>query len=273
MNLSIAMMFKRDAIYLREWLEFHRLIGVSKFYLYHQGTEPARDGWEKVLQPYIEQGIVDLKRWPYAFYHSEGRNAHIDANQDCIDRLKGKDGWLAFVDSDEFLFSPRYDTVTEALSTLPESWGAVGVHWMMFGSSGKQEWEDAPVIERFTWRPHEGLHFNNWVKSIVRLNDPLLATIGSEHLFRTSGGTYDEQGRLLTTEETTPCSSLLRLNHYFTKSRKEWEERHPEDFSGEVIPRDEKRWAVQSMDVDDRTIWKFLPQLRERMKQCSIHLK
>ena len=268
MNLSVCTMFRNDALYLREWIEFHRIVGVSKFYLYHQGSEESQDGWHEVLRPYIEQGIVDLKRWPYPFYHSNGRNAHIDANQDCIDRLKGQDGFLAFIDSDEFLFSPRYDTVTEALSTLPEHWGGVGVHWMMFGSSGKEEWEDAPVIERFTWRPGENVtSYNRWSKSIVRLSDPDLATIGSEHLFRTRGGTYDEQGRILDSEETQPCSSLLRLNHYFTKSRKEWEDRHPPDFSGEVVPRNEDRWAgVQAMDVDDRTIWKFLPKLKEMMK-------
>jgi hypothetical protein len=265
-------MFRSDARYLKEWICFHELMGVSKFYLYHQGIQPSQDGWEKVLQPYIDRGLVDVKRWPYAFYHSGGRNAHIDANQNCIDRLKGQNGWLACIDSDEFLFSPRYDTVTEALSTLPESWGAVGVHWMMFGSSGKQEWEDAPVIERFTWRPNENSIaywdlYNTWYKSIVRLNDPDLRTCGSEHGFTTRGGTYDEEGRVLTGEHGPLCSSLLRLNHYFTKSRKEWEERHPADFSGEVIPRSEERWAgVQAMDVDDRTIWKFLPALKERMK-------
>lgn len=267
MTLRVSTMFRTDALYLHEWIEFHLLMGFEKFYLYHQGTNPPEDGWREVLQPYIERGVVDVTEWPFPFFHSEGRNAHIDANQHCIDRLKGQEGFLAFIDSDEMLFSPRYDTVTEALATLPETWGAIGVHWMMFGSSGKQEWEDAPVIERFTWRPNESFPKNQMYKSIVRLDDPALATIGSEHLFRTIRGTYDEQGRLLETEEAPPCSSLLRLNHYWTKSRKEWEERHPLDFSGEVIARDEERWSgVQSMDCDDRTIQRFLPELKSRLK-------
>lgn len=268
MKLQACLLFRADGAYLREWVEFHSLMGFERFYLYHQGTNPPEDGWREVLQPYIERGIVDLKEWPYPFFYGAGRNAHIDANQDCIDRLKGQDGWLAFIDSDEMLFSPRYDTVSEALGTLPDTWGAVAVHWMMFGSGGKMVWEDAPIIERFTWRPSESNPYNYWSKSIVRLNDPQLATMGSEHVFRTEGGTYDEKGKAITAEEMPPCSSLLRINHYFTKSRAEWEARHPPDFSGEVIPRSEDRWAwVQEMHTDDRTIWKFLPALKERLNE------
>ena len=139
---------------------------------------------------------------------------------------------------------------------------------MMFGSSGKKQWEDAPEIERFTWRINESAtSYSRWYKSIVRLNDPGLNTQGSEHLFQTILGTYDEKGMPLTTEKSRHRSSLLRINHYFTKSRAEWKQRHPIDKTGETIPRKEKRWSsVQSMDVDDRTILRFLPELKERMK-------
>lgn len=260
-------MFRNDALYLREWIEFHLLMGVGRFYLYHQGTSTPEDGWREVLHPYVERRIVDVKEWPYRCHHSGGRNAQIDANQDCIDRIKGQKGWLALIDSDEFLFSPRYETVTEALATLPQTCGAVGVHWMMFGSSGKQEWEDAPVIERFTWRPNESLPYNRMYKSIVRLDDAALSTLGSEHHFQTSGGTINEDGTPLLDREAPPRSSILRLNHYFTKSRKEWEQRHPIDTSSETWGRDENRWLwVQAMDVDDRTIQRFLAALKERLK-------
>lgn len=220
-----------------------------------------------VLRPYIEKGIVDVTDWPYPCHYGAGRNAQIDANQHCIDRLKGQDGWLAMIDTDEMLFSPRYATVTEALDSFEWPLGAIGVHWMMFGSSGKQKWEDAPVIERFTWRPAESNPYNRMYKCIVRLDDPDLSTVGSEHHFATKLGTYNEDGDPLTDREANHRSSILRLNHYFTKSRQEWEDRHPHDASGETWGRDENRWDwVQAMDVDDRTIQKFLPALKERLK-------
>lgn len=239
------------------------MMGVSKFYLYSRFAE---GDWSPVLQPYIDRGIVDLTEWPYPAYYGDGRCAQIDANQHCIDRLKGQDGWLAFIDSDEFLFSPKYDTITEALATFPKTWGAVGAHWMMFGSSGRKEWSPDPVIERFTWRPADYCFYNWWYKSIVRLDDPDLGTLGSRERFRTARGTFNEEGTPLTGDEHPHRSAILRLNHYFTKSREEWEKRHPIDNSGETHGREEKRWSdVQSMDVDDRTIQRFLPGLKRRL--------
>ena len=263
MKLSICMMFNNEARYIREWIEFHRMMGVEKFYLYNR---LSTDGTVALLQSYIEQGIVDLKNWPFPGLHSGGREAYIDSHQDCIDRLKGRVEWLAMVDSDEFLFSPRCDTVTEALGIAPEKWGAIGVHWMMFGDSGETEWRDAPVIERFTWRPLESNYFNRWYKSIVRLDDPDLNTLGSTHRYRTKGGTFNEFGLKLEDNESPHTSSFLRLNHYFTKSRPEWETRHPIKQDGVTYERDEKRWFdVQAKDVDDRTVQRFLPELKKRL--------
>ena len=264
MKLSICMMFRDEGRYIREWLEFHRMMGAETFYLYNR---MSTDNTIDILQPYIRQGIVDLKNWPYPGLHSGGREAYIDSHQDCIDRLRGKREWLAMVDSDEFLFPLRHNTVVDTLERTPTHWGAVGVHWMTFGAGDEKEWRDAPVIERFTWRPAESNYFNCWYKSIVRLDDPDLNTLGSTHRYRTRNGTFNEQGAQLLDNESHHVSSHLRLNHYFTKSRPEWEARHPLKQDGVTYERNEHRWTdVQSKDVDDRTIQRFLPALKERLK-------
>lgn len=145
--------------------------------------------------------------------------------------------------------------------------GAIGVHWMCFGAGDETEWRDAPVIERFTWRPAESNRFNRWYKSIVRLDDPDLNTKGSTHTYQTRNGTFNENGIELPDNEHAHTSSHLRINHYFTKSRPEWEARHPVEQDGVTYWRDPKRWDdVQARDVDDRTIQRFLPELKERLK-------
>jgi hypothetical protein len=264
MKLSVCAMFQNEGRYIREWIEFHLLQGVEQFYLYNRNSE---DDTLSLLQPYIARGIVDLKHWPRPGRALDGREALIDAHQDCIDRFRGAQEWCAMIDTDEFLFPLRHNTVAEVLERTPEHWGAVGVHWMVFGAGEETAWRDAPVIERFTLRPSESNDFNRWYKSIVRLSDPDLATLGSTHRFRTRGGTFNENGFPLLGNENDPASSHLRLNHYFTKSRPEWEERHPLRQDGIDYERDERRWIdVQARDVDDRTIQRFLPALKRRLQ-------
>ncbi len=264
MKLNICCMFHDEAPYLKEWIEFHILQGVEKFYLYER---LSNDDWQSVLKPYIDSGVVDVTHWPYTRFYNGMREAFIDAHQHCIDRLRGSHEWMAMIDCDEFLFSPRRATATEAIAELPENWGAIGVSHMFFGASDETEWRDAPVIERFTWRPLESNYFFRWHKSIVRLDDPDLNTKGSTHTYRTRNGTFNEWGVALPDNEYDHTSLLLRINHYFTKSRPEWEKRHPEVEDGIPYGRDEHRWIdVQERAVDDRTIQRFLPALKERLK-------
>ena len=97
--LAIQAMFLNEARYLREWIEFHRLVGVERFFLYdHEST----DGGAELLAPYVEEGIVVLHDWPV-------HPGLLEANQDCIERHCDDARWVAFMDIDEFLFSPTGD--------------------------------------------------------------------------------------------------------------------------------------------------------------------
>src|SRR5438132_10410475 len=60
-NISICAIFKNEAPYLKEWIEFHRLVGIDHFYLYNLGST---DRYRDVLKDYVKQGIVSLIQWP-----------------------------------------------------------------------------------------------------------------------------------------------------------------------------------------------------------------
>ena len=69
MKLSIIMMYRDEGRYLKEWIEFHLMVGVEHFYLYDR---MSTDNSMAVLQPYIEQGIVDVKYWPRVAIDAHG---------------------------------------------------------------------------------------------------------------------------------------------------------------------------------------------------------
>ena len=266
MHLAICAIFINEAPYLREWIEFHRLVGVEKFYLYQNRSE---DDWQSILKPYIDEGLVEVTDWP------RRPPCQIQAYQHFINKHRGEPGWTAFLDCDEFLFSPSHATVGEAIEAiaLPD-WGAIGVNWMFFGASGQEAPTPGPVIERFTLRATDNFEPNRHIKTIARMDRVQLAG-PSSHQIKTSGGTFSELGHQLTGPFTpTPTHTRLRINHYHTKSRQEYLRRIARGNADGTPSRSPSEFdGYQAADVDDRTIWRFLPALKRRLEcpQSAAH--
>lgn len=257
MSLSICALFRNEAPYLREWIEFHRLVGVERFCLYQNLSE---DGWQEVLQPYLEKGIVELTDWP------RPSPCQLDAYRHFLDRARSQPGWVAFIDCDEFLFSPVFATIQEALQNVPPQWGAVGVNWLCFGASGRECQEVGLVTERFTLRPADNFGCNLHIKSIVRL-DRAVSVGPDPHHFEVHGGTCDESGEAVTGPFTKrPSHRWLRVHHYVTKSRQEFLRRISGGRADVPTRRDPSEFEqYQAADVCDQTIWKFLTELKARL--------
>jgi hypothetical protein len=58
--LAACAIYLNEAPNLQEWIEFHRLVGVERFYLYNDNST---DDHRAVLAPYVDEGIVVLKDW------------------------------------------------------------------------------------------------------------------------------------------------------------------------------------------------------------------
>jgi glycosyl transferase family 92 len=223
--LSICAIYRDEARYLREWIEFHRLVGVERFFLY---DNLSIDDHREVLEPYVADGTVVVHHWPISY------RAQIPCYQNCLERHRDDSRWIAFIDVDEFLFSPTGDRVSEVLSEY-EQWPGVGVHWAMFGTSGHTSRPDGLVIENYLYRRdptspsttpnHNWMGARKYVKSIV---DPK-RTVGcrSGHAFDYADGhAVDENKQPLERGFSETLSyARLRINHYFTKSEQEYDER------------------------------------------------
>lgn len=113
-HLSICAIFKNEAHYLKEWIEYHRLLGIDHFYLYDIGS---KDYFEVILKPYIKEGIVTLIPWPEAVKLQDESDAYrwalstqIPAYENAVNFIaRNETEWLIFVDIDEFLVCPKRD--------------------------------------------------------------------------------------------------------------------------------------------------------------------
>src|SRR5688572_26300793 len=139
--LAICAVYRNEGPYLREWIEFHRHVGVERFFLYNnRSTDDHLD----VLQPYIDAGIVvweDFPEFP----------PQLKCFEECLATHRDDARWIAFIDIDEFLFSPTERPVSEILRDFEEH-PAVGVNCLAFGTSGHQTPPPGLVIENYRRR-------------------------------------------------------------------------------------------------------------------------
>jgi hypothetical protein len=270
-KLAICAIFQDEAPYLKEWIEFHLLVGVEHFYLYNNDSQ---DSFRKVLTPYVNQGIVTLIEWPSK---EKGGNWLPDqraAYNHCIARCVNKTQWLALIDVDEFMVPVDKETVTAYLAEFKQqpAVGAVKMNWQLFGTSGVPTLpSDRLLIETLTLKApwnyaSKDIPNNTIFKSIVRPE--------AVQLFRIHEGDYKPpfyaypkggQGRMQPVQ-----IDRIQLNHYWTRA---------EDFFHEVkinrrlrfLPADYKPKMLQKLAelnaVEDTLILKYAERLRRRMQR------
>jgi hypothetical protein len=226
-ELTICAMFKDEAENLEEWLQFHSLAGVNHFVLYDDGSS---DNFGEVLEPWVRAGTVSLGQ-------AEGRTQEQVYNE-CLRSFRMRTRWLAFIDLDEFLFSPTALPLHETLAQF-RGHPAVFVHWRLFGSNGHVERPVAPVLESFTrslsvesavmddfdhrLSGHLSDYVTSWARDGKSIVNPRAVLRFGIHLPKSLlyGCAIDENGRPAarrTPPGTEFSCDVVRINHYWSKS-------------------------------------------------------
>ena len=267
-DVALCAIFKNEADYLKEWIEYHRIAGVSHFYLYNNFSQ---DDYQTVLAPYIASGDVTLTDWPYP----QGQMA---AYKDCVRKAGKESRWIGFVDLDEFVVPVDDDHLYDFLKKFEKNRGSVLMYWKIFGSGGRMRRDLLGLVtEDFTvsWNKHTdiGKCFYNTAYDFI----PDYKKNGLIHHSMWTGC----RGKALPPvncfnrvcfERYHPAKGdhfPVRINHYFTKSLEEWKQ--GKQVKGDVYfkenPHDEAyflRHEYRCGAVDVR-IYKYLIRLKQAM--------
>lgn len=261
-TLSLGAIFQNEAPYLKEWIEYHRLVGVEHFWLYNNESE---DNFREVLQPYIDEGVVDLIEWPTTAFPSF-HHCQMASYRDCLANSIGVTKWLTIVDCDEFIVPVKVSTITEFLKNY-EKFAGIRVNWQMYGTSHQPSIpEGQTLIETLVLKAPWDYNENTIIKMIVR----------PERIKRLNlHEAFPEKGFSMTNPQLTGRKKNdiqiddIRINHYWTRAE--------DYFFNYKIPRAQRiRYTdyPQSVidkiiknynKVEDRIMDKFVPQLRERL--------
>lgn len=137
---SLCLIFKDEGRYLKEWLDYHMLIGIDHFYLYNNNST---DNFMEVLRPYIDKDVVTLIDFPEQY-------AQVKAYNDCYKKTKNETEWLGYIDADEYINIKRHNSIKDLLDSV-RFYPSVFLNWRMFGTSGhlKENYSEL-TIERYT---------------------------------------------------------------------------------------------------------------------------
>lgn len=262
-EVSVCAIFKDEALYLQEWIEYHKIIGVNHFYLYNNFSQ---DNYMEVLQPYIQNGEVSLIDWPY-------KQGQMSAYRDCIEKFRYECQWIGFIDLDEFIVPIDDDNINDFLKRFTKR-GSVIIYWKLFGSSGKMDRDlSRLVIEDFTvcWRKHTniGKCFYNTAFDFM----PEYSKNGILHhkMWTNYGGKIFPPVNCFDAVCLDDINIVkgehfpIQINHYFTKSFREWQMKQSKgDVFFKENPHTEKYFLQHDVKCGavDVSIFKYLIRLK-----------
>jgi len=272
--LSVVATIKNEGRYLREWIEFQRLVGVEQVYLYDNGST---DNTNEVVAAYVAEGFVITIPWRTFDVKA---HAQLQSYAHALCNFGPQFRWMAFIDLDEFVFPVTARNLVDVLSGY-EDCPSLCVPRFSFGFSGHAAPLAGLTIENYTARaPYPPVPAHKKLigyKCIVRPADVI--GVDSAHVFHLDGGIkggFDERRLMLTraTRRENPApGAVLRINHYFTRSRQEFAAKTNirGDF-GRFKAQKKSRIAdmIETERVHDHTILRFAPALRQRI---STNLK
>ncbi|CAD5980495.1 glycosyltransferase family 92 protein [Planktothrix agardhii] len=261
-KLSICAILKNEAPYLIEWLEFHKIVGVERFYLYDNfSSDHAVD----LVQSYIDSGEVIWHEWPI-------KHGQLQAYQHCLENYCQETEWLALIDLDEFLFPTDKNNIQDLLDEYKE-FPAIGVNWLVFGSSGHRTKPDGLQIENFTHRSEETWEANKHIKSIVQPTQAIRPLDPHSFTYINNQFAVTENKEAVIGPWTSSVSvNKLIINHYTTRSLQEYTEKMNRGIADVDRPR---IWGFEGMDrneVQDLTIQRFVPQLKQAVNSVISQL-
>lgn len=260
--LSIACIAKNEGVFLKEWIEYHRIVGVERFYFY---DNESSDNTREILDPYISDGIV-------IYRYVVGKAMQNPVYQDAILKARGQTRWLALIDLDEFIVPVEKDSVPEFLRDY-EQYPGIEIDRMEFDHNDHETYptEHGGLVTANYTRvlkfPERDI--KRYIKSIVNPNE--VVYVNSPHSF-------NYKNDYAVSEDFEPCEgnakkcltiSKIRINHYHTRSIEDGKRNRQRGSAWEIKNVAIKPRALylfkNKETTDDHVIQKYLPQLKKAM--------
>lgn len=208
---SICAIIKDEDKDVREWLNYHFLIGFEHVLIFDNNSHiPLKE----TLSDFISNGLVTVVDFP--LNHAQQLSAYMSA----LKYWGNNTRWLAFIDVDEFIVPLQKDDIRDFLDDYTQ-YAGVGANWTMFSSNGHVMRPSGGILENYT----ACLGINPHIKSIVQPAMTQVAKSAHHFIYSSSNFCANEDGIPIPGFCTYPLADKIRINHYYYKSRNDFYEK------------------------------------------------
>jgi hypothetical protein len=252
-NLCICCIIK-DEDYLEEFIIFHYLQGVQHFFIY---DNESKIPLIKRLNHYFYKKLCTIIDFP-------GKVKQMLAYNHCLINYGKDTKWMAFIDGDEFIL-PKNDKKLIDFLKYYESYSAIAINWIIFGSNFNDYKKNGLLLENYTLCNNK---IDGHFKTICKPND--VKEITNPHfliLKETNNGYVDCKKNILNLEQPfnfNYTTDIIQINHYWGKSYQELKTKIEKGRADNT----EKRKMLHEYhdyynDKEDKFIIKYVPKIRK----------
>lgn len=275
-NLSIVAIIKNE-MYMREWIEYHHMIGVSHFYIY---DNESTNHLKEELKEYMDMGIVTYHYFPGSLVQHKAYNH-------AVENYQFETKYMAIIDADEYIVPMQDALVPDIVEQIFKDYesvvfkesefaGGVGINWREYGTSHHKEKQDGLCIENYMYRAADDYFQNVHIKTIFIPR--VITNIANPHFPYMEEGwrNISENGSMIPHSYfyDSMCKKL-RINHYFCKSEEEfmqklkrgWPDRVHEELAKTRIDKEMNLAINTCNEIYDPIMEKYIPELKKRLKR------
>ena len=228
LKVALCAIAKNENLYIREWVEWYKNLGISKIFLY-DNNELDGEKFEEVINDYIESGFVEVinRRGIIKTVNSDkdGQTLQGLSFQDCFYNHYKEFDYMCFFDVDEYLeIYNKYYSLNEFLHDFDE-YDGIRVQWKMYGDNENIYYENKPILKRF--KKESNSSYNRHVKQILNCNKKF-----DEELLFCAHGVFNKKYNFVNVNKD-PVKNVYMdliahndlpvfLNHFYSKSTEEF---------------------------------------------------
>lgn len=228
MRIAVCAIAKNENLYIREWVEWYKKLGISKIFLY-DNNDLDGEIFEDVINDYIESDFVEVINVrgivKSVKTDKDGQTTQGQVYYDCFYTHYQEYDWICFFDVDEYLeIYNKYQDLYDFLNDFNE-YDGIRVQWRMYGDNGHIYYQNKSLFKRF--KSEENSRYDRHVKQILNCN-----SIFDETLSFCAHGVFNKKYNFVNTLKQSLKNTYMDsvahddlpiyLNHFYSKSTEEF---------------------------------------------------